>query len=466
MTTLSRAFTLADQVAFSEISGDNNLLHIDPIGARRSFFGCPIVHGMHSLMWALDQWMADYQKPVNLCFISAAFLKPIGLEKTIRLNARPTASQRIEMSLIIEETVAAKISFEWKDAASPFPTNIHPEFPPLSSPEAVAKEAVASKTGSLSLHLPPEAVRRQFPQLAKFLCPTQIATLLAASRLVGVKCPGLNSIFSELTLSAVKNNVPAEMKYSVTDFDDRYGLVLMAVDVPNMTGTIKAFVRPSAQAQPNFSELKKLVMIGEFSGERALVIGGSRGLGEVTAKLLAAGGANVQLTYHLGQTDALKVVEDIVAGGGTASALAFNVTEPKSRLPKLEPPTHLYYFATPFIAASPQKQFSPELFQTFCEFFVTGFAKTFEHIKGASLKNVFYPSTIFIEELPAGLIEYAAAKMAGEIFCQSLKKKYSEMRIAKPRLPKMATDQTVSLLPVQNPDPAPLMLKALRDFHQ
>ena len=43
-----RIFTLADQIAFAELSGDNNPLHLDPVVARRTLFGQPIVHGVHS----------------------------------------------------------------------------------------------------------------------------------------------------------------------------------------------------------------------------------------------------------------------------------------------------------------------------------------------------------------------------------------------------------------------------------
>jgi hypothetical protein len=139
--------------------------------------------------------------------------------------------------------------------------------------------------------------------------------------------------------------------------------------------------------------------------------------------------------------------------------------EPKSTPPGLETPTHLYYFATPFITASIKKQFSPDLFNSFCNYYVNGFAGTVENLRKAGVQKVFYPSTIFIDELPLNLIEYTVAKMAGEAVCQALGKKYLEMRICSPRLPKMATDQTIGLLPVRNPDPAPIMLKALRDFH-
>jgi hypothetical protein len=45
-------------------------------------------------------------------------------------------------------------------------------------------------------------------------------------------------------------------------------------------------------------EMCALVGPEDVLGGKALVVGGSRGLGEEAAKLLAAGGADRQLTYH------------------------------------------------------------------------------------------------------------------------------------------------------------------------
>ena len=56
----------------------------------------------------------------------------------------------------------------------------------------------------------------------------------------------------------------------------------------------------------------------EFKGQSALIIGGSRGLGEVTAKLLAAGSADVRLSYYQGEEDAIGIVDDISSNGGCA----------------------------------------------------------------------------------------------------------------------------------------------------
>jgi hypothetical protein len=131
-------------------------------------------------------------------------------------------------------------------------------------------------------------------------------------------------------------------------------------------------------------------------------------------------------------------------------------------------PLYLYYFATPFIFGAAKGSFSTTRFTTFTEYYVTGFLRTVQSVAAASagLKKIFYPSSTAIEELPLDMGEYAAAKMAGEILCDFLQKTNPGIAIHKPRLPRVATDQTVSLLPVRNRDPVPVLLAHLRHLRQ
>lgn len=61
--------------------------------------------------------------------------------------------------------------------------------------------------------------------------------------------------------------------------DKRYGLVSMKVISPRMTGTVTAFLRPPPHEQISFRDMYKQVNSVEFAEQRALVVGGSRGLG-------------------------------------------------------------------------------------------------------------------------------------------------------------------------------------------
>jgi hypothetical protein len=248
--------------------------------------------------------------------------------------------------------------------------------------------------------------------------------------------------------------------------DTRYGVAMMGIASPNVTGTVTAFFRPPPYNQVSYGALQDIVDGREFAGQRALVIGGSRGLGEVTAKLLSAGGAEVRLTYHQGEADARRVVAEITSSGGHAGCLPFDVLDQASRiddvLERQWAPTHLYYLASPFISRGQAGGFSGPLFQTFCNYYVLGFSRLFQQLCSCGLIGVFYPSTVFIDELPADMSEYAAAKIAGEELCRFLQKVYPDIILHKPRLPRMATDQTVSFVPAQNQDPVPVLLEHLR----
>jgi len=65
-------------------------------------------------------------------------------------------------------------------------------------------------------------------------------------------------------------------------------------------------------------------------GLRALVTGGSRGIGKAIAMTLAARGATVVLSYRSREDEATAVCEAIAAAGGKASALQFDVGDPEA----------------------------------------------------------------------------------------------------------------------------------------
>ena len=50
---IQHSFSLDDQVAFAKLSGDYNPVHLDPLKARRTRFGYPVVHGIHLMLWEL-----------------------------------------------------------------------------------------------------------------------------------------------------------------------------------------------------------------------------------------------------------------------------------------------------------------------------------------------------------------------------------------------------------------------------
>jgi 3-oxoacyl-[acyl-carrier protein] reductase len=65
-----------------------------------------------------------------------------------------------------------------------------------------------------------------------------------------------------------------------------------------------------------------------LTGRRALVTGGSRGIGAETVRRLAADGATVAFTYATSAADAEKLVAEVTANGGKAVAIEADAADP------------------------------------------------------------------------------------------------------------------------------------------
>lgn len=466
-----RQFDLDGQLAFARLSGDFNPLHVDPLAARRLLFGRPVVHGIHALLWAIDQWVAAQTRGVGISSLKVVFEKPIGLDESASLSIEAGPQGEVRLEIRGDGLRSTRISLHVSGTQCAPTVEIIPGQPPKRPCREWPAEQLPSAAGDIDLYFDETSARRLFPNLVDRLPLSQLAVLLATTRLVGTECPGLHSIFSELELRFMpEKDAAGPLHYHVQRFDQRFAALTLGLSGAGVIGTIKAFMRPLPQAQPEAARLTGMVSADEFAGQRALVIGGSRGLGEVSAKLLAAGGAAVTLTYHRGANDAERVVGEIVAAGGRASAVPFDVLSPDRVRPDQEPsdpaPIGLYYFATPPIFVGAKGAFQPALFRRFCDYYVTGLVHalaTFRRPATAAL-GVFYPSSVAIDEQPVGMSEYVAAKTAGESLCQALSKHDKRLDIYCPRLPRTATDQTVSLFPIHNEDSATVMLRHLRTF--
>jgi NADP-dependent 3-hydroxy acid dehydrogenase YdfG len=412
-------------------------------------------------------------RALELRAVKADFRAGIGLGQAVNCIIAHQGEHGVHIRLETDEAPAMWIQVGWSPSGSRGPDILPTAFhEPGKCRERSFDEALCA-TGSLPLSLDRELAAALFPNLVRWLPPVQVAALLASTRLVGMEYPGLHSIYAGLNLvfSPDWAGVP-ELRYRTVDGNRRLHLLWMDVEAPGMHGQVKAFFRPSPQAQAAFADVRRIVESDEFSEQRALIVGGSRGLGEAAAKLLAAGGAEVMLTYYRGEEDARRIVEEIRADGAKADCLPFNVLEPSpgqlSSVANRSKALYLYYFATPSIFGATKGRFSTRHFTTFSDYYVTGFLRTVQALAAvaANLQKIFYPSSAAVEELPLDMGEYAAAKMAGEILCDFLQKANPAITIHKPRLPRMATDQTVSLLPVSNLDPIPVLLSHLRHLRR
>jgi hypothetical protein len=285
--------------------------------------------------------------------------------------------------------------------------------------------------------------------------------------LVGMVCPGLHSIYGDLTVEACNEQDPQDrLGFQVVSTEPRFRLVRMAIEGGGLVGSIKTAARMPPAPQASSSELSGAVERDEFAGSTALVVGGSRGLGEVTAKLLAAGGAQVIITYRVGSDEADAVAQDIRASGGTCETLAYDTGSPaEAQLAGLErAPTHAYYFATPTIFRAQSALFERARLDAFLDVYVDGFARLAEALRAVRNDvSLFYPSSVYVEERPRGMIEYAMAKAAGETLCSEMNLAWAPLRVVFGRLPRLPTDQTASVIETKFPSPVASLLPFVRE---
>jgi hypothetical protein len=63
------------------------------------------------------------------------------------------------------------------------------------------------------------------------------------------------------------------------------------------------------------------------------------------------------------------------------------------------------------------------------------------------------------------MTEYAMSKAAGEILCAEIGKYLRNVRVVSERLPRLATDQTASMIPAEAASAASVMLPIVRKMH-
>jgi acyl dehydratase len=461
---VSRAFGLSDQAAFAQLSGDRNPMHVDPILARRMPFGAPVVHGVHLLLWGLEHLCAGMAGPHKLDSLKVAFETPVLVGDEATLSIETTAADMFRATVRVQGRIAVRITAAMPEGgwSGAWPA----EKEPVCDCRDTKPEELVGRSGAIPLELSAELLAQRFPHASAVLPRGQIAIILASTRLVGMECPGFRSIYCALALrfsdSAARSR---SLTYRTKDYDERFSLLQMELNGDGVTGEVAAFVRPAIRNQGAFGDMARLVSPGRFAGVNAFIVGGSRGLGEATANLIAAGGGKVTVTYNLGREDAQRVVAAIRDGGGQASALRYDLCAVLPEEMPAAPYTHCFFFASPKINAS-KGAFDESLFRNFCRYYLTGALECLDWFANRSGKEgaFVYPSSVFVSAVPAGFAEYAAAKAAGEIACQEAIQRYRKMKLFTPRLPKLMTDQTASMRGEDAEDPATVIASHLSEI--
>ncbi len=442
-----RSFSPDDQTAFARLSSDWNPMHLDAAFARRTQMGAPVVHGIHTLAWAADAVLRRF--PLKVANIRARFLQPLYLNEPASIRIREQNDRQIEFEVVAANTVVALIrlsSEPGKSAARTAP--LAKSAPaPISQPVDVSFEQLASQAGAVATG--DGDVRSHFPALSDSIGVAAVKALLATSQIVGMACPGLHSLFAGLEVNCAADTAQdGALAYAVKKVDARFRSLQIDVLGSGIAGRLDAFARPAPPTQAGMAEISPRVTGSPFTGQRSLIVGGSRGLGEVTAKIVAAGGGFPVITYRDSRHEAERIAAEILGAGGRCDVLRYDALAPASeQLSQLGAVDCAYYFATAKIFQRKSALYEPDKLRTFLNYYADGFFDLCTALvhDGAGKLAMFYPSTVAIDEGVSATAEYAMAKMAGEVLVKYLNESVTNLQIISRRLPRILTDQTATV---------------------
>jgi len=466
MSKLEKGYSLTDQNKFSTLSGDFNPIHLEFEYARRSLWGEVVVHGVHQVLSIIDLFILRENISISLLDINVEFINPLPINTKSEVVFNEESNSISVISTNGFEYSKINFSYERKINNYKFDKNIKGGVYTRKFPEELIIDNVGKIEGDIDLLLNYELLQELFPNIINNFPYSQVAILLSSTQLVGMKCPGKNSIFSKLEISfdAYKNKEIDKVGYKVKKVHNFFKMVDILGYGYGFKYVIRSFFRPKSQSQISVKRLSCLVDRDQFTRSKVLIVGGSRGIGEVAAKILAIGGAEVTISYLNGEKDAAKIVDGLKANGYRAKSIKLDILEDNIKF--LEKYTHLYYFASPRIFTGKKDVFSQELFSVFSSYYLDSFAKIVVQLYLDGVKRVFYPSSTAVDELINGMWEYSSVKAAGEHLCDLLEKRYTDLKIYKPRFPRISTDQTLTVAPVKSLTPESVLVEYIVKFHQ
>jgi hypothetical protein len=453
------------QHAFAELSGDYNPMHVDPVAARRTLIGGLAVHGIHQTVAAMEALLAWLDRTSKgdraIAGFKAQFLKPVLVGDVVALHLAKLSDESCLITHRIDGEVIGRISIQFGPALPEDKTLL-----PSLEPEPVVEllfEQLSEQAGDLPLGLDATLAQKMFPRTTALLGARRFAATLALSRVIGMRCPGLHSIFAEATIRYEATDDAPVLHYRTVETEARYSHAILAVKGP-LQGKLTAFFRPPPQAQPGMAEVQTKVKGGVYAESVALIVGGSRGLGEVTAKIIAAGGGLPIITYHQGAGEAVRVVEDIRAQGGRCEMVQMDVRHIPRALRQLGKTARslrtVYYFATPKIPGRQRGFFNHDMLEQFNAVYVTAFGRLIDALAESVPEKirVLYPSSIMVTEGAEKMEEYIMAKRLAEEVCAFYNAHSKTIEIVVERLPRLKTDQTSSIIPLPAGDALGFML--------
>ncbi|QWE27004.1 SDR family NAD(P)-dependent oxidoreductase [Polynucleobacter sp. AP-Ainpum-60-G11] len=450
---LKKVFTKDSQRLFAKISGDANPIHLEELEAVKFGSKREVVHGANLFLTGLN-WLISLNLNINTynCII-CDFKNTVAVDEEVIYRIENQFEKSLNLNVYTDATLCCTMKFSKTNENKPSSSG---ELLNSNIEENKNRENKSPNNNSRTIILNgniwdanEEILRNQYTFIFDKYGKKFIKTILSMTYVVGMIVPGKRSLFLSFQLKLF-NKDKSTFTYRISKIESRIKLYEIEFEAGHAVGTIRALRRRKSIKQPNIENVIKLTSGEEFKCANSLIIGGSRGIGELVAKIIAVKGGKTYITYYRDEAGANRVMNEINNIFPFSSQVKkLNVLDNDYGIVGdiLKNIKHIYYFATPVINNKPNKVFDQKLFKNFIDHYFSSLFSlclTCEKLNMGKIK-IFYPSTIFLSEKNNHHYEYAAAKFVGEKTCELINKHFTNVSAHAVRIPILITDQVNSI---------------------
>ena len=359
---------------FIELTGDHNSLHTDKMFGRRSMYRKNVVHGMLPIIFisGLKLWNT-MEHAWYFDEISARFIRPILENDRVLISSRISRIDEEKNQIEIEYALTransemilttGKLSLRYdrseRNKGRMFQSNLSDvkrssivkdvlveqefQFDQISKGDEWNLRFMISKHHAHCVYeILSEGLLSDWQfSLPDWLNKCDVTNLLSTclfSTLVGMCMPGKYAIFTGFRGMFLKP-IQWDKEYVMTgrvEFKSPSTFTIVEnvlindrenKEEPYATGQINASVSEPPGKMPSIELLENSEMDLRLRDKVVLITGASRGIGETTAKLFSLHGAKVVINYFRGKEDASRLVNEIIAHGGSAIAIQADVSD-------------------------------------------------------------------------------------------------------------------------------------------
>ena len=105
-----KTFTDQDQRGFASASRDWNPMHVDAVAARRLLSGRQVVHGIHTLIHALNLWSRN--GPVGTLRVACNFANPVNVGDRVVFSQVDNDGGPVRILATVDDLVCTEVTIE------------------------------------------------------------------------------------------------------------------------------------------------------------------------------------------------------------------------------------------------------------------------------------------------------------------------------------------------------------------